>query len=304
MISTDHGSDAATGGPASHVQVRGLVKIFTTGTTEVVALGGLDLDVDRGEVIAIVGPSGSGKSTLVDVLSGLRRPTAGSVRVGGTELSRLDDAALVRYRRETVGFVWQQTSRNLLDYLDAVSNVELPMAMAGIDRRHRRDRAMALLASVGMAERATARPGVLSGGEQQRVAIAVALAAGPQLLLADEPTGELDTVTASEVLETLRRASAEQGTTVLIVTHDPLVSGSVERTVAIRDGHTATEVVRRRSGGDGALAGAQEYAVVDANGRLQLPEEYRTRLGIGRRVRVELHDDHVRVLPDHHGDHA
>lgn len=280
-----------------HVVVEGLVKIFTAGGRDVVALAGLDLEVARGEVVAIVGASGSGKSTLVDILAGLQEPTAGSVRVAGVEVARLDASGRARYRRNTVGFVWQQTSRNLLPYLSARVNVEVPLALSGLGRRDRRTRAMELLDAVGLADRATHLPQGLSGGEQQRIAIATALANGPELLLADEPTGELDTTTASAVLDTLRATSRAQGTTVLIVTHDLLVSESVERTVAIRDGRTASEVLRRRAAGSTDLV-EQEYAVVDRTGRVQLPSEYRTELGIGGRVRMDLNPDHIGVFPD------
>lgn len=282
-----------------HVSVHGLVKIFTVAEREVVALSGLDLEVDQGEVVAIVGASGSGKSTLVDTLAGLQEPTAGSVRVGGVDLARMDSSQRARYRRDTVGFVWQQTGRNLLPYLDAQANIAMPLSLAGTSRRARRARADELLDLVGLADRARHRPAEMSGGEQQRVAIAVALAAGPELVLADEPTGELDTHTAGEVLGTLRNVSQSQRATVLIVTHDPLVSDSVERTVAIRDGRTSSEVLRRRA--VDALGKEQlveeEYAMVDRTGRVQLPGDYREQLRISNRVRMTLNPDHIGVFP-------
>ncbi len=284
----------------AHVAAHGLVKIYSVGGQDIVALAGLDLDVQRGEVVALVGASGSGKSTLVNVLAGLEEPTAGRVRVGGHDLATMGSTERTHYRRDVVGFVWQQTGRNLLPYLDARANVEVPLALAGRGRRERRRRSAELLEIVGLADRATHRPSQLSGGEQQRVAIAVALASAPELLLADEPTGELDTETAHAVLDTLRQASHAEGSTVLIVTHDPLVSGSVERTVAIRDGRTATEVRRRRTIGVGGLEEvvAEEFAVVDRTGRVQLPGEYLEELDIRDRVRLGLAHDHISVWPD------
>lgn len=287
----------ATDGP--HVDVHGLVKIFSVGGREVVALAGLDLQVDRGEVVAIVGASGSGKSTLVDTLAGLQEPTAGTVTVGGTDLARMTGAQRARYRREGVGFVWQQTSRNLLPYLDAAANVMVPLSLRGVSRRLARERAHDLLELVGVRHRARHRPAEMSGGEQQRVAIATALATAPDLLLADEPTGELDSRTAEEVLATLRNAAVAEGATVLIVTHDPMVDQAVERTIAIRDGRTSSEVLRTRrmdaSGREELIE--QEYAVVDRTGRVQLPAEYRDELDINDRVRLTLTADHIGVFP-------
>jgi ABC-type lipoprotein export system ATPase subunit len=202
------------------------------------------------------------------------------------------------YRRRVVGFVWQQTARNLLPYLTALENVELPMLIDG--RRGARERALELLALVGLADRTAHRPDRLSGGEQQRVAIAVALANEPPVVLADEPTGELDTKTSADTFELLRRANTELGTTIVIVTHDPLVSGHVGRTVAIRDGRTSTETVRRTrlsTEGEHHVID-EEFAVLDRAGRLQLPRKHIDALGLSRRVRLRLEEDHVGVWPD------
>ena len=274
-----------------------LVRIHRTGAVEVQALQGLDLVVDAGEVLAVVGASGSGKSTLLAVLAGMDAPTAGRVTVGPWDLTALSRADRVAYRRSTVGFVWQQTARNLVPYLTAAENVVLPLALAGTPRRTRAARAAELLELVGVPHVADRRPAACSGGEQQRVAIAVGLANAPAVLLADEPTGELDTTSSQQVYEALRAVNRDLGTTVLVVTHDPTVSDQVERTVAIRDGRTASEVLRRATA-DGAPVVAEEFAVLDRSGRLQLPVEYRTALDLTRRVRLTLEADHVAVHRD------
>jgi ABC-type lipoprotein export system ATPase subunit len=213
-----------------------LFKIYKQEDLEVVALRGLDLKVKRGELMAIVGASGSGKSTLLNVLAGLDIPSAGRALVGGRNLLNMTPADLVTYRRKEVGFVWQQTSRNVLTYLSALQNVELPMILEGMDPGPARARAKELLTMVGLAHRMDVKPDRLSGGEQQRVAIAVALANDPPLLLADEPTGELDSQTASEVFAVMRALNQELGVTIVVVTHDPAIANQIDRVVAIRDG--------------------------------------------------------------------
>jgi putative ABC transport system ATP-binding protein len=272
-----------------------LVRIYRSNGVEVVALQGLDLVVSRGELLAVVGASGSGKSTLLGILSGLDVPTAGSVRVAGRDLLTLTPAERLDYRRTTVGFVFQQTAANLLPYLTAAENVALPLRATGTAARTRRDRAAHLLDVLGVAGQADRRPDQMSGGQQQRVAIAVALANDPQLVLADEPTGELDSATSAEVYDAFARVNRELGVTVVIVTHDPAVAGQVERTVAIRDGRTASEVLRARAY---PVSAAREYAVLDRAGRLQLPAELVAALGLRRRVRLELADGHIRIWPD------
>ena len=274
-----------------------LVRIHRAGRIEVQALQGLDLVVRHGEVMAIVGASGSGKSTLLRVLSGIDVPTAGSARVAGRDLLTMSAGERLRFRRHVVGFVQQQTAQNLLPYLSAAENVALPMALAGVRRRERRTRSAELLDSLGIADKAARRPVELSGGEQQRVAIGVALANRPEVLLADEPTGELDAATGAEVLQALVRANRDFGTTVVIVTHDQGVSGTVERTVAIRDGRTSTEVVRTTAtDAEGEeRTTAQEYVLLDRAGRLQLPAAHRRALGLRDRVRVSLDTDHVEI---------
>jgi ABC-type lipoprotein export system ATPase subunit len=275
----------------------GLVRIFAVADIEVQALQGLDLVIGRGELVALVGASGSGKSTLLSILSALDAPTAGKATVAGRDLTALSARQRVDYRREVVGFVWQQTGRNLLPYLSAEENVQLARSIGG-DRSNPR-RSAELLELAGVGEVASRRPAELSGGQQQRVAIAVALANDPRVLLADEPTGDLDEHATAEVLATFETVNRELGTTALIVTHDPAVSEHVQRTVQIRDGRTSTEVLRSTHTDDEGREHtvAQEFVVLDKVGRLQLPTEYMTQLSLRERVRLELTHDHIGVWP-------
>ena len=284
------------------ISAENLVRIYKTAEFEVVALQGLDLEVADGELMAIIGNSGSGKSTLLNVIGGLDLPSAGRIRVADRDLLKLSRLELLRYRREKVGFVWQSSARNLIPYLSAVQNVEVPMLLTG--RRDRRARAEQLLAMAGMAHRAHNRPNQLSGGEQQRVAIAIALANEPPLVLADEPTGSVDGATATTVLDALRKINQELGVTVVIVTHDRRIAQQVDRVVAIRDGRTSSEFIRRGTyTSEIAHLAAhmeeaethQELAVVDRTGRLQVPGDYLRALGVeGRdRLQVELEKDRI-----------
>ncbi|MBE1582197.1 ABC transporter ATP-binding protein [Nonomuraea angiospora] len=277
-----------------------LVRIYQSGSVEVQALQGLDLVVDSGEMVAVVGASGSGKSTLLSILAGVDAPTAGRVRVDQWNLLDMSRADRVRYRRHTVGLVRQQTAANLIPYLTARQMVDLPMTAARTPGRVRRRRAAELLDLLDVAECAERRPAQLSGGQQMRVAIAVALANEPRVLLADEPTGELDSATSAAVFGLLREINRRLGVTVVIVTHDPAVSGQVERTVAIRDGRTSSEVLRRTATGDDGAPQviAEEYAVMDRAGRIQVPRDYREALALTRRVRLVLEADHVAIRPD------
>ena len=277
-----------------------LVKIYQQEDIEVIALQGLDLVVQQGEFVAIVGASGSGKSTLLGVLAGLVSPTAGSARVGGHDLLELSVRERTRFRRHEVGFVWQQTAKNLVPYLSAEENVALPMRLSGQPRRARRVFARHLLDQVGLGDRYDHLPTQLSGGEQQRVAIATALANGPRVIFADEPTGELDTETADEVVGVLREVNRRDGVTIVVVTHDHTLAAQTDRTVLIRDGRTSTETVRRatlRADGTEHIV-ADEFAVLDRAGRLQLPAEYIHALDLQQRVRLTLDPDHVNVWPD------
>jgi putative ABC transport system ATP-binding protein len=268
-----------------------LVKIYRLNqangaSVEVQALQGLDVTVGEGEMLGIVGASGSGKSTLLNVLGGLDRLTGGTALVGKQDLGRLSERAIDHYRRKTVGFVWQQGSRNLIPYLTAAENIELPLTLSGQVGKQTRERALELLESVGLSERTGHRLEELSGGEQQRVAIAIALANRPLLLLADEPTGELDTITAQSIYNLLRDLNKRLGLTMVIVSHDPGIAQHVNRVVAVRDGKLASETVRVQKS-DGAEHHV-ELGVVDAAGRLQLPREYLEQFNIKRRVSLEI----------------
>ncbi|MBY0013459.1 ABC transporter ATP-binding protein [Paenibacillus typhae] len=289
------------------IHCEGLVKIYKSSDLEVVALQGLDLLVEAGELMAIIGNSGSGKSTLLNMLGGLDKPSAGKLLVDGKDLLGFSEKDLVRYKRETVGFVWQNNARNLLPFLTAIENVELPILLRG---KRRRAKAEALLESVGLKDRMKNSLSQLSGGEQQRVAIAIALANDPRLLLADEPTGSLDTRTSDQVLDLFRSLNQSMGITVVIVTHDPHLARKVDRVVQIRDGMTSSEMIRRVSYAE-ELARLEaesllleqeshiEYAVVDKAGRLQIPaglldaEEFKG----SNKVRVELENGRIVLLP-------
>jgi ABC-type lipoprotein export system ATPase subunit len=277
-----------------------LVRIFSTQGVEVQALQGLNLRVDRGEMVALVGASGSGKSTLLTILSGLDTPTAGAASVAGHDLLAMGRAERVQFQRHSVGFVWQQTSRNLLPYLTAAENVAMAMIVArAVPAKKRAEVIRELFDLLGVADCADRKPAELSGGQQQRVAIAVAMANSPKVLLADEPTGELDDAASAEVLDAMRTVNEERGVTVLIVTHDPAVSGHVRRTIQIRDGRTSTEVLRRRhvdhEGQEHSVA--EEFAVLDRVGRLQLPADFVDSLSLRDKVRLALETDHVGVWP-------
>ncbi len=282
------------------IQCENLVKIYTQTGVEVVALQGLDLSVADGEMIGIVGESGSGKTTLLNVLGGLDRPSAGKVQVGGQDLLKMTERELDGYRCTQVGFVWQQTTRNLTPYLTALENVELPMRLTSSSVTERRTRSEELLATIGLGERRYHLPGQLSGGEQQRVAIAVALANQPALLLADEPTGEMDTATALDIYGMLKKINRTFGTMVLIVSHDPGISQHVGRVVMIRDGKTSTETVRVEPASpitpvhtEKPQPTFEELLMLDSAGRVQIPREVLETLGIGGRVRLDVREDGV-----------
>ncbi len=215
------------------IETRGLTKVYGSNGNAVHALCGIDLTVERGEFVALIGPSGSGKSTLMAILGCLDVPTGGTYALEGRQVEKLTGADLAAIRNEKVGFVFQQY--NLLPKATILRNVELPMLYAGVPRRERKQRALELLERVGIPDKANTLPGALSGGQRQRVAIARALANRPALLLADEPTGALDSKTGQEVLALFRELHA-QGNTVLLVTHDPTIAGMAQRRVELRDG--------------------------------------------------------------------
>ena len=281
------------------IECEGLVKIYKTDEIEVVALQGLNISVKAGEMMAIIGNSGSGKSTLLNILGGLDRPSAGQVRVGEWDLLKITDEQLVEYKRKTVGFIWQNNARNLLPYLTALENVEVPMMLSG---KYDKAYAKQLLEWVGLKERMFNKLHQLSGGEQQRVAIAISLANRPSLLLADEPTGSVDTQTCDLIMNIFRNLNRELGVTIVIVTHDLSLAGKVDRVVAIRDGLTSTEFIKRNPnldllGGDhkGRKIGDvhEEYVVVDRAGRLQVPKEYLLNLQIDNKASMEFDGDKI-----------
>lgn len=286
---------------ASHILCEDLFKIYKIADLEVVALRGLDLRVRAGELVAIVGASGSGKSTLLNILGGLDAPTAGKVNVGERDLLRISGSDLVKYRREDVGFVWQQVGRNLVPYLTAFQNVELPLILLGWPREKRWRRAEEILAAVGLANRMHHIPERLSGGEQQRVAIAVSLAHNPPLLLADEPTGELDSQSAAGVLDVFHVLNETYGTTIVIVTHDRSITNKVQRVVTIRDGRTSLEAVRGAPSTQSDTESNDiydEFCVLDSAGRFQIPRDLVDKLNLKGRVRVSLSGDHLAVWPE------
>ena len=289
-----------------------LVKIYKTGEIEVVALQGLDLMIESGELMAIIGNSGSGKSTLMNIIGGLDKPTAGSITVDDKNLLKFEDRDLINYRRDTVGFVWQNNARNLIPYLSALENVEVPMSISGM--KNRRERARELLDTVGLSHRLNSKTTELSGGEQQRVAIAIALANKPKLLLADEPTGNVDTASANTIFQVFRQINKDFGVTIVVVTHDRRIAQAVDRFVAIRDGKTSSEFVRRISYADEFSEIAlhaeeedthEELAVIDKVGRLQIPQEYLEAAGLAgkNKGKVELDGKKIVIVaPDDNTD--
>ena len=282
------------------IRADGLVKIYKTKQTEVLALQGLDLEVEEGELTALIGNSGSGKSTFLNMIGGLDRPSAGTLTVGGKNLFALSERELVRYKRDTVGFVWQNNGRNLLPYLSAMENVMLPMSLSGA--RKKRARAQELLELVGMGAKKHSRMNMLSGGEQQRVAIAIALANKPKLLLADEPTGSVDMKTADYIFDVFTELN-KNGQTILIVTHDVALSKKVRRVVAIRDGKISSERVLKEAYADRLKESSidwrkedtqEEYAIVDRVGRVQIPAELMESMGLkGNKVSISMRDGNV-----------
>jgi ABC-type lipoprotein export system ATPase subunit len=288
------------------IQCDNLVKIYKTKDIEVVALQGLDLEVAHGELMAIVGNSGSGKSTLLNIIGGLDRPSAGSISVDGKDLLKYTEKDLIAYRRDTVGFVWQNSARNLIPYLSAVENVEIPMIIAKSEEK--RERAEKLLDLVGLSHRRFSRLRELSGGEQQRVAIAIALSNQPKLLLADEPTGSVDSKMTKNILQVLWDINRNIGISVVIVTHDRAVSQAVDRVVAIRDGRTSSEFIRREAYLDAmsSLGDSleeeethEEFAVIDKTGRLQIPREHLEALGVvgQNKIKVEFENNRIILAP-------
>lgn len=289
-----------------------LVKIYQVAEHDVMALQGLDLVVRAGELMGIVGVSGSGKSTLLNILGGLDRPSAGRIMVNGQDLLKLSNSALDQYRLNTVGFVWQQSARNLVEYMSALRNIELPMTLFGESSRMKRRRAEELLDRVGLSDRRHHKLAELSGGEQQRVAISVALANKPKLLLADEPTGEVDEANAQRIYQIFKDLHHELNLTTLIVSHDLNLAKHVDRVVAIRDGKVSSETLRDqrpRVDGDSVehASAFTELIVLDSAGRMQIPKDLREQLGLQRYARLEVVEGGILIRPvpaaDHPGQH-
>lgn len=288
------------------IECENLVKIYKTDQIEVVALQGLDLQIKKGELVAIVGTSGSGKSTLLNMLGGLDKPSAGSLTVNGRNLLKFTEEDYMVYKRNTVGFVWQNNARNLVPYLTAVQNVELPMLLQG--QKERRARALELLEAVGLSHRINSRLDQMSGGEQQRVAIAISLANNPAILLADEPTGSVDTKTSDQLLGVFKDINEKRGVTVVIVTHDLRLAKKIDRVISIRDGRTSSEIIKKSHAeimsesqgwdtGEEAEGVSEELVVLDRTGRLQLPKEYLEALEIkgGSKVKADLDTEEQRI---------
>ena len=282
------------------IQADGLVKIYKSKQTEVLALQGLDLTVEKGELTALIGNSGSGKSTFLNMIGGLDRPSAGSLLVDGKNLFTMGERELVCYKRDTVGFVWQNNARNLLPYLSALENIMLPMHISG--QKKKKEKALELLEQVGMTAKRNNRLNTMSGGEQQRIAIAIALANNPKLLLADEPTGSVDTKTADIIFDIFRELN-RNGQTILIVTHDIALSKKVRRVVAIRDGTISSERILKEKYADRLKEltvdwrnedTQEEYAVIDKAGRVQIPRELWDKLALrDNKVKLELRGDEI-----------
>lgn len=285
----------------------GLVKIYKTKEIEVMALSGLELTITQGEMMAIIGKSGSGKSTFLNMLGGLERPSAGTLFVDDKNMALLTEEELVAYKRDVVGFVWQNNSRNLFPYLNALDNVMTPMLFRKGNKAARRERAEELLELVGLADKRDSTLRQLSGGEQQRVAIAIALANQPKILLADEPTGAVDVRTANQIFDLFRKFNEEMGLTVVIVTHDNKIAKMVQRVVRIQDGKISSEQImkegyeeslRQMSLGELDLSENthEEYSILDKFGRVQLPEKMMEEAGIeGKKVRLEVVDGNIVV---------
>ena len=275
-----------------------LVKIYKTKDSEVMALQGLDMNVEKGELMAIVGKSGSGKSTFLNMVGGLDKPSAGRLFVDGKNLFKMSNQDLIEYKKQTVGFVWQNNARNLFPYLNAFQNIQIPMMFTS--NRKRKEEAGKLLEMVGLSHRKHSRLGELSGGEQQRVAIAIALANNPKVLLADEPTGSVDLQTSNYILDVFRELNKTLKTTIVIVTHDMGLARKVHRVVSIQDGKISSEMHAKKSyqsdmeNVSGFEEEHDEFAILDRAGRLQLPNEMLEKMGVeDNKVRLEYINDTI-----------
>lgn len=264
-----------------------IVKVYRVGDHELVALRGIDFEMEQGEMVAIIGPSGAGKSTLLNLLGGLDTPTAGSLTVGDHNLLNLKGRALANYRLRHVGFLWQKIDRNLFPNRSALRNVTLPMMLAGTPPWQRRRRARELMEAVGILDQARKQPATLSGGQQQRVAVAVALANNPALLLADEPTGALDRATAETVMDLIDDLRQEYGLTILMATHDLELTRHADRVLTLRDGALGQE-----------LGKEEDAPKLDTEGRINLPKAVQSQLAEAPRISVEMRPEGVLLRPE------
>lgn len=284
----------------------GLVKIYKTKEVEVMALQGLDLTIKRGELMSVIGKSGSGKSTLMNIIGGLERPSAGKIIVNGKTLSEFSEKEMVGYRKRTIGFVWQKSARNLFPYLTSLENIEAPMNFEGMKPAEKREKALQLLDMVGMSHKKDSYPNQMSGGEQQRIAIAVALANTPEILLADEPTGAVDTKTSNMIQDLFRKLNRELGITIIIVTHDMKLANKVDRVVMISDGKISTEKIMKEkyrqqidhlSEADSSMDSHEEYSVMDKAHRVQLSEDILGAAGIdSNKLRISVENGKVVIV--------
>ena len=307
---TDGSSDGTyLGDPDNIIECDGLVKIYKTDEVEVMALQGLELNIKRGDLIAIIGKSGSGKSTLLNMIGGLERPSAGKMYADGKDLFAMSDKELVEYRRHTVGFVWQKNSRNLLPYMTAVENVQVPMFFDKTNKADKKKRAIELLTMVGLENKINSYPAQMSGGEQQRVAIAIALANNPKILLADEPTGAVDSKTSNMIQDLFRKLNKELGITIIIVTHDISLANKVGRVVMISDGKISTEKIMKEnyrnkinelsSDSFAAEDSHEEYSVLDKAHRVQINEDMLASAGIdSNKVKVKVVDGQIIITKE------
>ena len=279
------------------IECDGLVKIYKTDGIEVMALQGLDLIVESGELLAMIGNSGSGKSTFLNMVGGLMKPSAGRLFVDGKDLFRMSEKQLVEYKQRTVGFVWQKNSRNLFPYLSAIQNIQVPMLFNKEEKQKTREKAIELLDLVGMLSKKDSLLHQMSGGEQQRIAIAIALANQPKLLLADEPTGAVDMKTSHVIQDMFRTLNRELGLTIVIVTHDSSLAKKVNRVVMIRDGKISSERFLKEHYKEKLDEVAlletedvqEEFYVWDRAGRIQLTKEMLEEAGSdGNHVKIQI----------------
>jgi len=281
----------------------GLVKIYKTEDVEVMALQGLELEVKRGEILSVIGKSGSGKSTLMNIIGGLERQSVGTIIVDGMNLADMTEKEMVQYRKKKIGFVWQKSSRNLYSYLTSIENVEAAMNFTKLDAGQKHEKAMRLLEMTGIAHKMNSYPAQMSGGEQQRVSIAVALVNDPDILLADEPTGAVDSKTSNMIQDLFRKLNQEMGLTIIIVTHDVKLANKVDRVVMISDGKISTEKIMKAqvreqiehmSSDELDDDAHDEYSVMDKAHRVQLNEEILEAAGIDtNKVKIRVVDGQV-----------